>query len=198
MKFEILEYLPAYGPMYVSVSDDGINDYSEGFVVKFYKSDGTNWIANFKQGWTNFSHVQEFTNSDWIVVIANGTCYIINPEEEKPKSVFGVGFSSILVKSNGGIILEDTCNFTIIEPNAEYWHTASIAYNGFAELKINDDIISGLASEFTMDDDLWVDFSFNLNTLEIKGGGQTLRIDNQKKGTAKGSKKETNPWWKIW
>jgi hypothetical protein len=59
-RYEILDGLPSYGPIYISISQDGIPFYSEGFVVRFYKSDGTNWVANFKPGWTNSSGVYEF------------------------------------------------------------------------------------------------------------------------------------------
>src|SRR5690606_39492556 len=38
-RYEILDGLPTYGPMYVPVSEDGEPFYSEGFVVRFYKSD---------------------------------------------------------------------------------------------------------------------------------------------------------------
>ena len=50
-RYEILDGLPTYGPMYVPVSEDGEPFYSEGFVVRFYKSDGSEWVANFKPGW---------------------------------------------------------------------------------------------------------------------------------------------------
>ena len=49
-QYEILEALPTYGPMYIPVTENDEAFYSEGFPVRFYKSDGTNWVANFKPG----------------------------------------------------------------------------------------------------------------------------------------------------
>lgn len=46
--------------MYIPISEDGIPFYSEGYVVRFYKSDGTSWVANFKIDWTNFSGIYDF------------------------------------------------------------------------------------------------------------------------------------------
>ena len=51
-RYEILNALPAYGPMYISISDDGEPYYTEGYVVKFKKRNGEEWVANFKPGWS--------------------------------------------------------------------------------------------------------------------------------------------------
>jgi hypothetical protein len=40
-RFEILEVLPTYGPMYVPVSENVVAFYSEGFLVCFNKADLT-------------------------------------------------------------------------------------------------------------------------------------------------------------
>ena len=81
-KYEVLKSLPPYGPMYIPISEDGINDYSEGLVVRLFKSDNTSWVANFKVGWTNFNHVRSFKNSELIIIIAGGTCYLMNKNQK--------------------------------------------------------------------------------------------------------------------
>jgi len=40
-RYEILDSLPTYGPMYVPVSESGDPFYSEGVVVRFFRNDGT-------------------------------------------------------------------------------------------------------------------------------------------------------------
>jgi hypothetical protein len=179
-KYEVLEHLPPYGTMYIPISDNGIDDYSEGFVVKFKKSDGKDWIANFKKGSTDFNNVFAFKDSILIVVIAGGTCYIMHREEQKPRSAFGVGFKSILEKENGGIILEDNTTLTIIEPNGEYWHSEQISFDGLAKLKIYGTTVNGLSYEPTVDDNLWIYFTLDLNTREINGGSYNLIFGNKK------------------
>lgn len=184
--------------MYIPISENGIDNFSEGFVVKFKKSDGNDWVANFKEGWTDFNYVHAFNDSELIVVIAGGTCYIMNPEEQKPVNAFGVGFKSILEKEDGGIVLEDITNLTIIEPNGEYWHTEQISFDGLAELKIDNGIVSGLSYEPTPDDGLWIDFSVDLNTREIKGGSYNLIFGNKTKVLNKNGSSKSKPWWKKW
>jgi hypothetical protein len=49
--YEILKGLPGTGPMYVTIGDNSYHsDYSEGFVIRFSKKDGTHWVGNFKRG----------------------------------------------------------------------------------------------------------------------------------------------------
>lgn len=47
-RFEILNSLPAYGPLYVPISESGELFFSEGFIVRFLKKDASKWVANFK------------------------------------------------------------------------------------------------------------------------------------------------------
>ena len=88
-RYEILESLPVYGPMYIPVTENGEPYYSEGFAVRFYKTDGTNWVANFKPGWTGLNKVFDFPEHDKTIIIAGGLGYIMTPENEKPLSTFG-------------------------------------------------------------------------------------------------------------
>ena len=48
-QYELLDGLPPYGPMYISVTTDDSEPYaSEGYVLRLFKSDGTSWVANFR------------------------------------------------------------------------------------------------------------------------------------------------------
>ena len=173
--------------MYVTVSDDGMENYSEGYVVKFFKSDSTEWIANFKTGWSDFNSVHSFENTDLIVVISSGTCYLMHPDEIKPRNVFGVGYKSLLEKENGGLILEDQTNLTIIEENGEIWHSDRISFDGFKDIKLKENIVSGFYYVPTSGDGQWTEFSLNLLTKELLGGSSHIFNVNK-----------TKPWWKIW
>ena len=66
-RYEVLESLPAYGPMYVPVTDTDEPFYSQGYPVRFYKSDGTTWVANFKPGWTGLNAVYDFNEQKHIL-----------------------------------------------------------------------------------------------------------------------------------
>jgi hypothetical protein len=169
-RYEILPGLPTYGPMYIPVTETGEPFYAEGYAVRFYKSDGTDWVANFQPGWTNLKCVIEFEHSSPILVIAYGTCYLMHPDNQKPISVFGVGFSHIFQASNNRHVLQDQTDFTIIEPDGGHWDTERISWDGFAEVRVNDNVVSGLAYSPMHDTDDWVPFTLNIDTKIVTGG----------------------------
>ena len=184
-RYEILEGLPSYGPMYIPISEDGIPFYYEGYVIRFYKSDETNWIANFKCGNTNFQDVLDYPKQNRIVVFAKGTCYIMTADTEVPIKAFGVGILNAFQTEDGFIILPDQTDVSVINiNNDEVWHSERISWDGLAELKFENDILTGLAYEPTSDDGEWKPFSFNFRTKELIG--ETYFYDYKK------------PWWKFW
>ena len=197
-KYEILKSLPPYGPMYTSISEDGTENYSEGYVLKFFKSDNTEWVANFKTGWTDFYYVHSFDNNEFILVISGGTCYIMHPNEKKQRSVFGVRYKSVIEMKNGGLILEDLTDLTIVEPNGEFWHSERISFDGLKDIKLIDNVVSGLSFEPTTGDGRWIEFSLNLETKELYGGSFNQLFGNKKKSYQTNGETESKPWWKIW
>lgn len=184
-RYEILSSLPTYGPMYVPVTDNGEPFYSEGFPVRFYKTDGTEWVANFQPGWTDLKQIIEFDRTQNLLVIACGTCYLMNPNDTKPIQVFGVGYSDIFSASNDRLVLQDQTDLTIIEPDGSHWHTERISWDGLKEITIENSIITGLSFDPMHDADEWVHFSYDIDT-KVLTGGSYHRYDNKK------------PWWKVW
>ena len=183
-RYEILSSLPAYGPMYVSVSDNQEPFYSEGFVVRFYKADATEWIANFQPGWTDLKQVIELEKTTNLLVVACGTCYFMNPDETKPLDVFGVDYCKIFKASNGRVVLQGQTSFTVIEPDGKYWRTQRISWDGLSEVNIVSNLLSGFAYNPMHDSDEWKHFTYDIDTKTLIGG--TYHIIEKK------------PWWKIW
>lgn len=184
-RYEILNALPIYGPMYVSVTDNGDPFYSEGFPVRFYKTDGTDWVANFQPGWTELKQIIEFEKTQNLLVVACGTCYLMNPNDTKPIEVFGVGYSGIFKASNDRLILQDQVDLTIIEPDGTHWNTERISWDGLVEIKVDNHFVTGLAYNPMHDADEWVEFKYDLNAKNLTGGSY-YSFDSKK------------PWWKLW
>lgn len=171
--------------MYISVTESDETFYSEGFPVRFYKSDGTDWVANFKPGWTDLKIIYELKDTANLLVIACGTCYILNPDEIKPISIFGVGYSTVLNAPDGRLILQDQTDLTIIEPDGTHWDTERISWDGLAEIKVENNLVSGLAYNPMHEVDEWIEFKYDLDTKTLTGGSY-YSFENKK------------PWWKIW
>jgi hypothetical protein len=184
-RYELLNSLPTYGPMYVPVTDNGKPFYSEGVAVRLYKKDGTEWVANFQPGWTDLKEIIEFENSINLLVIACGTCYLMNTDDTKPIEVFGVGYSKIFKASKDRLVLQDQTDLTIIEGDGKHWHTERISWDGLKEIKVENNIVTGLYYDTMYDADEWVKFTYDIETRTLTGGSYH-RYDNKK------------PWWKIW
>ena len=186
-RYEILSSLPTYGPMYVPVTHNGEPFYFEGFPVHFYKTDKTEWVANFHPGLTDLKQIIELEKTQNILVIAFGTCYLMNPNDTKPIEVFGVGYSDSFKANKKRIVLQDQTGLTIVEPNGTHWHTERISWDGIKEIEIENNIVQGLSYNPMYDADEWVDFTYNLDTQTLIGGSYHLYDNNKVK-----------PWWKIW
>lgn len=170
-RFEILESLPAYGPMYTPVTENGQPFYSEGFPVRFYKSDGTNWVANFKPGWTGLNRIFDFPEHDKTIVIAGGLGYIMSSGSAIPVSTFGIAINEIFQSTNGSLVCADgTSIFVIDKFSGELWESNRISWDGFQNLELKDNIISGQSYNPTNSKQEWSDFSLNIETKELTGG----------------------------
>ena len=172
--------------MYIPVTESGEPFYSEGVALRFYKSDGTNWVANFQPGWTDLKEVHEFKDDERLLIVAHGTCYMMNPEQTKPLSVFGVGYLKTFKTHDERLILQDQTDLTIIEANGEHWHTERISWDGLKDLRLENNLVTGLSYDPMNDADEWVQFTFDVDTKTLTGGSYKRY----------GIKKQ--PWWRIW
>jgi len=184
-RYEILNSLPTYGPMYIPITDNGEPFYSEGFAVRFFKTDKTEWVANFQPGWTDLKEIIEFEKTQNLLVVAFGACYIMNPNETKPVEVFGVGFSDTFKANNNRLVLQDQTDLTIIENDGTHWNTERISWDGLAEIKVENNIVTGVAYNPMHDSDEWVDFKYDIDTKTLTGGSY-YSFESKK------------PWWKVW
>jgi hypothetical protein len=169
-RYDILQSLPTYGPMYIPVTDNDEGFYSEGFVVRFYKSDGTDWVANFRPGWTDLEEIHEFANDERLLVVARGTCYMMNPDQTKPLSVFGVGYEKVFKTHDQRLILQDQTDLTIIETNGEHWATERISFDGLKDLQLESNLVTGLSYNPMNEVEEWVKFTFDIDTKILTGG----------------------------
>lgn len=186
-KYEILESLPVYGPMYIPITEnDNKVFYSEGFPVRFFKSDGTDWVANFNPGFTSLREIFELENSPNILVIAYGICYLINPDFPKPIAIFGYDYDFVFKTNDGRLVLQDNIGLTIVETNGEYWDSERISIDGLKDLSLENNCVTGLASNPMNQMDEWIPFTYNIDTKELIGGSFYV-FEIIKK-----------PWWKVW
>jgi hypothetical protein len=201
-RFEILDGLPPYGPMYIPISIDEEPFVSEGYVVKFYKSNGEDWVANFKPGWTDYSNIFDFPEHDSTIVIAGGLGYIMTPENERPKTTFGMSIKNVIQTDGGSLICADDTHILILNnETGEFWESERISWDGIKDLKINNNNLTGQSYDPTNLKMPWSDFSINLDTKVIEGGSFQIfltnnpHIESNKTGLIKESQVEKNKDW---
>jgi len=198
--YEKLEGLPSYGPMYIPISPKGDLFYSEGFVVRFFKSDGSDWVANFAYGWTDFSEIYEYPDRNTVMVIAGGTCYVINPDEEKQKFSFGVTIKSVIQSEDKSLVCADNCHIFIFDnENGNLWYSDRISWDGIKDLEIKNNILHGKTYDPTNSFQEWGNFTLDIKTKKIVGGSyQTFLINNNLEVDNNGiAKEKPKPWWKL-
>jgi hypothetical protein len=169
-RYEILEHLPSYGPMYIPITRNGEPFYSEGYAIRFFKSDGKDWVANFEMGWTDLKEVIELSNTSNLLVIANGTCYLMDPNDTNPIEAFGVGYVAIFKASMQRYVLQDQTDLTIVEADGQHWYTERISWDGLKDLKVENNIVKGLSFDPRKDSDEWTSFTYDIDKKLLAGG----------------------------
>jgi hypothetical protein len=205
-RYKILKGLPPYGPMYIPISEDEEPFYSEGYIVKFKKSDGVEWVANFRPGWTNYNNIFDFPEHNIIVVFAGGQGYIMNPEEQKPKMTFGLTIKDVIQIEDKSLICSDGIHILILDnKTGEIWKSDRISWDGIKDLKLVDNKISGQTYDPTNSNQHWSDFEIDLETKEISGGSfqefldRNEHLEVQENGMLrKKTEMKKKLWWKIW
>lgn len=199
-RYEILDSLPSYGPMYIPVSEYNKNYYSEGFVVRFYTSIHTNWVGNFEPGWSKLNAVYDFGPELYVLVIAGGICYLMNPDDHEPISIFGADCQMVIKGLDGKLILNESTYITVFETSGEHWSTERISYDGLVDLKLEGNLLTGLSFVPEYEDGEWLEFAVDLETRVVKGG--SFRHDELKSLiptvlSISQKQEEKKEWWKI-
>jgi len=170
LQYDILESLPVYGSMHVSIAQNDKPFYSEGFPIRFYKTDGTSWVANFEFGCTSLSAVYELPDTPNVLVIAGGSCYLMNPDHKRPLTAWGISYEKVLCMANGSLVLQDLTNLTIVERDGTYWTTERISWDGFKNLEVKGNTIEGFAYDPMNTTNEWIEFLYNTESKELTGG----------------------------
>lgn len=199
-RYEILDSLPSYGPMYIPISECNKSFYSEGFVVRFYTSIHTNWVGNFEPGCSGFNAVYDFGPELYVLVIAGGICYLMNPDDHEPISIFGVHCQMVIKGLDGKLILNESTYITVFETSGEHWSTERISYDGLVDLKLEGNLLTGLSFAPGYEDGEWLEFAVDLETRVVKGGSFSHdELPSQLPAVLSISQKqeEKKEWWKI-
>lgn len=149
----------------------------KGLSYVFFKTDGDSWIGNFRSNRTKLNDVYEISQSDTLLVFAEGKAYLLDPDTAEALEVIGDGFDQCLKTPNGTMILSDGCKLTILDTRGERWESERISWDEIKDLRINGNTVQGLASDAIDTKKEWKPFSLDLETKALTGGSYTNYID---------------------
>lgn len=183
-----LDSLPAYGDMYIPISESGEPFYNEGYVIEFNDGNKT-WVANFQLGLSDLNFTYEFSE-ERVLVVAGGEAYLMDPKSKAPISVFGGGFKHFIIYGQT-LIISDDVSVDFINENGIMWESPRISFDGIDDLKIENRILIGKSYDPMNDADEWIDFTINIDTKEVQGGSyRKYYLDT-------GQPIKKKPWWKL-
>lgn len=185
--------------MYTSIPENGYSEFSEGLAIKFIKKDNTEWIGNFETGSSSLKFATKLKNSESILIIACGNCYIMNSEETKPKVEFGHDYKYVF-EYKTKFILVGEYSISIVESIDKIEHLDNLCYNGITNVKLENENLIGELNSYDADGEYKSDFILNLETSEFK---EIERIKKQNKvinhnGISSKDIVENKKWWKLW
>ncbi|WP_128544510.1 hypothetical protein [Larkinella soli] len=172
-RYEILSGLPAYGPLYIPVTQverPFINPYSEGFVVRFFGPSGESWVANFSLGHSSFHAVFDFPQTNLCLVIAGGNGYIMKPTQTKPVNTFGSAIRAAILTDHDEVVAVEDTHVTIICSTGHIWVSERISWDGIKDLRIDKRVIFGSSYDPMAHHNEWTDFTLDLDTKQLTGG----------------------------
>jgi hypothetical protein len=169
-RYEVLKGLPPYGKPAIPMVPDGELFVSEGFVVKFYKEDGNEWIGNFPKGVTDLFAVRSFDTSQLLLIISGGDGYLIDPNKPEVLKYFDYMVTEMLEWEEGKLILASYDSVTAIDKSGHVvWKVDLDGSDGVKDLYIDDHVLFGKAYDIYgyEREDPWVVFYVDLITQEL-------------------------------
>jgi hypothetical protein len=89
VRWEILPGLPGNGPVPKHFHTGHPTPWAEGFVVRFWNADGSEWVGNFEPWWSGCSKLVDWPEANSIAVIAGGNFYLIDARNPDCYSTLG-------------------------------------------------------------------------------------------------------------
>jgi len=177
--------------MYVSIPENGYKVFSEGLAVKFIKKDNSEWIGNFERGNSSLKFASKLKNSENILIIAFGICYIMNAENTKPIIEFGYDYKKVFEYKNI-LILIGEYSISVVESIDKIKHFDDLCYDGITNVELENEKIIGILNNFNPSGNGYIknNFSLNLETLEFN----ETKITEKEEENIKVKKKR---WWEI-
>ena len=175
-RLKSLPGLPPYGPLATAFPPEWGCLGREGIVVEFDSAAGS-WVANFRPGLGGLNLVSPHPNGHDAVVIASGDQWVVNPERHSANLLLPAINTALEVHdTNGWVLSRQGIALARLGPEGLIWHTRRLSWDGFDQLSIVGDEITGLA--WSPLGDQWLGFRVDLRIGRSSGGAYS-QIDSE-------------------
>jgi hypothetical protein len=91
-------------------------------------------------------------------------------EQQTPIGTFGVDIKEAIKTKDNKIILLSDIYIQLIDANGMVWESERISWDGIKDVKLENNILTGLSYDPMDSMNEWIPFSFDLETKQITGG----------------------------
>jgi hypothetical protein len=180
--FAILPGLPPYGPLARAYPESFSKNGKEGYVVEFLPGTDKAWICNFAPGIGGLSDARLHPNKRDVLVFAAGTCVSVNPWTGEINNLVPAAFQVFKLDHPDRLLISNQdLEFTCIGKEGILWESAQISWDGFKDLTIQDESITGLSWDVSGS---WIPFSLDLQSGKHTGGSWVNQVSDEKNSTA--------------
>ncbi|MBX7072338.1 MAG: hypothetical protein K1X71_04260 [Pirellulales bacterium] len=164
----ILPGLPAYGPQATPFPTEWGRFGREGTVVEF-KDDDSCWVGNFRPGLGGINLAGVHPNERDAVVVARGDLWVVDPVKRAALYILPAIDAAIEVRDpNGWLFSMQGLAIARFGPSGLGWHTKRLSWDGFDQLALVGEELTGLA--YDPMGDTWIPFRVDTKTGNSSGG----------------------------
>ena len=166
--FKVLPGLPPYGPAATAFPSEWGRLGREGMVIAF-ESEAGSWVGNFRPGVGSLSVLHPHPNNQDAVVIASGDLWVVRPDDRSAEFLMGPIDRALEVHDPSGWVLSrQGISLARLGPSGLIWHPRRLSRDGFDELRVAGDEITGVG--WSPIGDQWLPFRVDLRTGTSSGG----------------------------
>lgn len=138
--------------------------------MEFTPVEGAPWTGNFERGATSFDFVGHQPGSGYVIVIAGGSGYVVDPETRLCIRTFGTAIDGVWELEDGSLLTSNGLWLELLDGSGIRWQTRCISWDGFRSIRIQSGRVTGEA--WNPVDDTWDPFAVSLETGEAEGGSR--------------------------
>ena len=169
-EFRILPGLPASGPPAEPFPPAFGRLGREGLVVEVRPPGATPWLGNFRLGLTKFSGIFRHPDGRALFVVAGGHGYVVNAVTRALQSEIGGAIVGVWELGDPPSLLLDhqRISFERIGAGGRLWRSRRLSWDGFQQVAITSDAITGLG--WHAPTDTWHRFDVDVRTGRTRQG----------------------------